>query len=183
MRRLQKLNMKKIFFITLLVGVSFSTNAQWGFTANYLTATPKLDYDGFSLDGESYAGFGVGVTYLFDVTEEIQARPELMYVNYSTSEFSSSYSTVMIPVPLIYAINDDLNIQAGLALTYALDEISDDDIDNSSSSIGFVLGAGYSFSEKIYGQIRYIPQLTNSVSDPDASLKINNLAFTLGYNL
>jgi hypothetical protein len=89
----------------------------------------------------------------------------------------------MIPVPLIYAINDELNIQAGLSLTYALDEVSDDDVDNSSSSIGFVLGAGYSFSEKVYGQIRYIPQLTNSVSDPDASLKINNLAFTVGYNL
>ena len=167
----------------MLIGGSLSVNAQWGFTANYLTATPNLEYDGFSIDGESYSGFGVGVTYLFDITEEIQARPEFMYVNYSTSEFSSSYSTLMIPVPLIYAINDELNIQAGLSLTYALDEVSDDDIDNSSSSIGFVLGAGYSFSEKVYGQIRYIPQLTNSVSDPDASLKINNLAFTVGYNL
>ena len=167
----------------MLIGGSLSVNAQWGFTANYLTATPKVESGGFSLDGESYSGVGVGVTYLFDITEEIQARPEFMYVNYSTSEFSSSYSTLMIPVPLIYAINDELNIQAGLSLTYALDEVSDDDVDNSSSSIGFVLGAGYSFSEKVYGQIRYIPQLTNSVSDPDASLKINNLAFTVGYNL
>jgi hypothetical protein len=175
--------MKKLFFITMLLGVSLGVNAQWGFTANYLTATPNLEYEGFSLDGESYSGFGVGVTYLFDVTDQIQARPELMYVNYGTSEFSSSYSTVMIPVPLIYAINDDLNVQAGLALTYALDEISDDDVDNSSSSIGFVVGAGYSITERVYGQIRYIPQLTNSVNDPDASLKINNLSFTLGYNL
>ena len=167
----------------MLIGGSLSVNAQWGFTANYLTATPKVESGGFSLDGESYSGFGVGVTYLFDITEEIQARPEFMYVNYSTSEFSSSYSTLMIPVPLIYPINDELNIQAGLSLTYALDEVSDDDVDNSSSSIGFVFGAGYSFSEKVYGQIRYIPQLTNSVSDPDASLKINNLAFTVGYNL
>jgi len=167
----------------MFMSVSFSVNAQWGFTANYLTATPNLEYDGFSIDGESYSGFGVGVTYLLDVTGEIQARPELIYINYSTSEFSSSYSTLMLPLPLIYTVTDDLNIQAGPSLTYALDEISDNDIDNSSSSIGFVLGAGYSFSEKVYGQIRYIPQLTNSVNDPDASLKINNLVFTVGYNL
>jgi len=175
--------MKTIFFITMFMSVSFSVNAQWGFTANYLTATPNLEYDGFSIDGESYSGFGVGVTYLLDVTVEIQARPELIYINYSTSEFSSSYSTLTLPLPLIYTVTDDLNIQAGPSLTYALDEISDNDIDNSSSSIGFVLGAGYSFSEKVYGQIRYIPQLTNSVNDPDASLKINNLVFTVGYNL
>lgn len=175
--------MKNLFLFALISIFSTEIYAQFGFTANYLTATPEVSGEGFSLEGESFSGYGVGVTYLVAFSDKIDFRPELMYVSFADSEFSTGYSSLMLPVPAMYHITDQINVQGGLSLTYNLDDVSDEDIDSSSTSIGFLVGAAYSVNDNFYAQVRYIPQLTDSASDPDFSVKTNVLSFTIGYNL
>ena len=86
---------------------------------------------------------------------------------------------IQIPAMFKYYVASGFNLQAGPQLTFDFEDYPED---WTGLNLGLALGAGYDFSERFMGEIRYGLQLNNHYTgDADLSAKINYLNLGVGY--
>jgi len=170
--------MKKLFFVTLaVVGFVCSSQAQnvrFGATAGYLNARASAKVEGITVS-DSASGFYIGAVADFEVAENFNIQPELLYA----SGFDEG-SGLFLPILGKFAISEKFNLQAGPQLTFSLE----DDIPDDVSSVGFDIagGLGYDITEDFFVEARYTFQINNSYTgSEDIKARSNYLTVGLGY--
>ena len=162
--------MKKLFFACVAVLLFGAVNAQTGLGVNggLLMATPSGDFDG---DGE--LGFYAGVFKEFPLGDGFQVQPAL---NLGVIDGDMA---LQIPVMFKYYVANAFNLQAGPQITFDFEDYPED---WTGFNLGLAIGAGYDFSERFLGEIRYGFQLNNHYTgDLDLSAKVNYLNLGVGY--
>src|SRR6056297_913427 len=161
--------MKKLFFVGLaVVGFVCSSQAQdvrFGATAGYLNALGSVKAEGISIS-DSESGFYFGAAADFEVAENFNIQPELLYVNVNEA------SALFLPILGKFAISEKFNLQAGPQLVFSLE----DDIPDEISSFEFDI------TEDFFVEARYTFQINNSYTgSEDLKLRGNYLTVGLGY--
>lgn len=169
--------MRKSFLAIAITLFSFSSFAQFGVNAGYVNTSESFSGSGFTSTTDSFSGFSLGVTYTTSISDTFLLRPELHFA--SLSKDGESTSSLMLPIPALYEVADSFNLQFGPSLTYSLEKSTDG---YTNLGISALIGAAYSFTDNVYVQARYMPQITNSYTGPgDFKLKSNMLSFSVGY--
>ena len=169
--------MKKLFFVGLaVVGFVCSSQAQdvrFGATAGYLNARGSVKAEGISIS-DSESGFYFGAAADFEVAENFNIQPELLYVNVNEA------SALFLPILGKFAISEKFNLQAGPQLVFSLEDEIPDEI--SSFEFDIAGGIGYDITEDFFVEARYTFQLNNSYTgSEDVKLRGNYLTVGLGY--
>ena len=87
---------------------------------------------------------------------------------------------LLAPIPVLYGVGDAFTLQFGPTLGLSLEESSED---YTNFALGAVLGVSYAFNDSVYGQLRYLPQLSNSYTGcDDFKVRTNTLSLSIGYN-
>ena len=164
-------------FIAVLsvLGVN-AQKTNFGITAGFHNLTLKASGGGLTAS-VSAAGFSVGVTAEFIVSDDFNIAPELQFVR--TSKEGESVEQLILPIMGKYYISDQFNVQAGPQIDMVLSE--SDGINAVGISFGF--GAGYDFSDKIFATTRYSIGLSNRINNvpSGASVKFDTFQIGLGY--
>jgi len=168
--------MKKLFFVGLaVVGFVCSSQAQdvrFGATAGYLNARGSVKAEGISIS-DSESGFYIGAVADFEVAENFNIQPELLYANVDEA------SALFLPVLGKFAIAEKFNLQVGPQLVFSLEE---DIEDVSSVEFDIAGGLGYDITEDFFVEARYTFQINNSYTgSEDIKLRANYLTVGLGY--
>ncbi len=170
--------MKNYLLFLAMNVISFTGFAQFGVSGGYVSSTQKYSDSDGSISFSGIDGFNLGVTYTLDIDDTFQLRPEVHFV--SVSYDGESMNGLLAPVPVLYGLGDAITLQFGPTLGLSLEE-SDEDYTNFA--LGAVLGASYAFTDNIYGQLRYLPQLSNSYTGGgDLKVKTNTVSVSVGYN-
>ncbi|WGK64574.1 outer membrane beta-barrel protein [Croceiramulus getboli] len=172
--------MKNVFKITLLalfvVGGLQAQEVRFAGTAGYTLATAKIDIPEFGDESESESGFYFGLVAEFDLTESIELRPELTYVNVDDTSF------LQVPILAKFGIAESgFSLLAGPTVTYTLE-----DVDDVFTRFNIALGAGvsYDITANLFAEARYAFQLNNYYTGDevdDLTSRINFLNIGLGY--
>ncbi|HBU78673.1 MAG TPA: OmpW family protein, partial [Muricauda sp.] len=148
--------MKKLLLVAITVlGFTYLSQAQevrFGATAGYLNARGSVKADGISISA-SESGFYLGAVADFNVSENFNVQPELLYANVDGS------SGLMLPILGKFAISEKFNLQAGPQLVFSLE----DSIENYSSvEFDIAGGLGYDITDDFFVEARYTFQINNS---------------------
>ncbi|MFP4846315.1 outer membrane beta-barrel protein [Winogradskyella sp. PE311] len=154
--------MKKLFLAAFAVFAFASINAQEGFSAKAGFNSVSISVSGAS---GSESGFYLGLGYQFELSEEFDIEPAILYS--SVSDLNSLY----IPVMVKYGISEDFSLMAGPQVNYLLEDVE-------QGEFGIDLGAGlsYNISEDFYAEARYAFQVSR-----DIEADINTLTVGVGY--
>lgn len=168
--------MKKLLLVAIAVlGFTYSSKAQevrFGATAGYLNARGSVKADGISISA-SESGFYLGAVADFDVSENFNVQPELLYANVDGS------SGLMLPILGKFAISEKFNLQAGPQLVFSFEETPED---FSSVEFDIAGGIGYDIDEDFFIEARYTFQINNSYTgSEDVKVRGNYLTVGLGY--
>lgn len=157
--------MKKLFFIAVITAFGFTNiNAQDGFSVKAGYNSVSFDFGGVSV---SEGGFFVGVAYQFELSEEIDIEPSVLY------SLVSDLSSLYVPVMVKYNLSEEFNIQAGPQINYILE----DNFDEAAFGLDIAFGAGYSFSEQFFAEARYGLQVSRDLEGVD----VNTFTIGVGY--
>ncbi|MER3330003.1 MAG: OmpW family protein, partial [Candidatus Kapaibacterium sp.] len=100
--------MKKLLLVAIAVlGFTYSSQAQevrFGATAGYLNARGSVKAGDISISA-SESGFYLGAVADFNVSENFNVQPELLYANVDGS------SGIMLPILGKFAISEKFNLQ------------------------------------------------------------------------
>ena len=168
--------MKKLLLVAITVlGFTYLSQAQevrFGATAGYLNARESVKADGISISA-SESGFYLGAVADFNVSENFNVQPELLYANVDGS------SGLMLPILGKFAISEKFNLQAGPQLVFSLE----DSIENYSSvEFDIAGGLGYDITDDFFVEARYTFQINNSYTgSEDVKVRGNYLTVGLGY--
>nr|WP_288980983.1 porin family protein [uncultured Allomuricauda sp.] len=168
--------MKKLLLVAITVlGFTYLSQAQevrFGATAGYLNARGSVKADGISISA-SESGFYLGAVADFNVSENFNVQPELLYANVDGS------SGLMLPILGKFAISEKFNLQAGPQLVFSLE----DSIENYSSvEFDIAGGLGYDITDDFFVEARYTFQINNSYTgSEDVKVRGNYLTVGLGY--
>ena len=150
--------MKKLLLVAITVlGFTYLSQAQevrFGATAGYLNARGSVKAGDISISA-SESGFYLGAVADFNVSENFNVQPELLYANVDGS------SGLMLPILGKFAISEKFNLQAGPQLVFSLE----DSIENYSSvEFDIAGGLGYDITDDFFVEARYTFQI-NNISD------------------
>jgi len=191
--------MKKVILLATAVMVFGFTNAQdvkFGAKVALNVASLTGDVDNAS----SLIGFQIGGFAEIKISEKFAIQPELMYSaqgvkeNILGEEFTTKLGYINIPVMAKYYVAKSFSLEAGPQigfLTSAITKAEENgvsvevDVKDYTSSVdfGFNFGAGYDFTEKLFGGLRYNLGLSNVSDVPydDSSAKNSVFSVSLGY--
>lgn len=168
--------MKKLFLVVAAVfAFSYSSQAQdvrFGATAGYLNARGSVKADGVSISA-SESGFYIGAVADFNVAENFNIQPELLFAVVDES------NGLMLPILGKFAISEKFNLQAGPQLVFSLEDTPED-----FSSVEFDLagGVGYDIDDDFFIEARYTFQINNSYTgSEDVKVRGNYLTVGVGY--
>ena len=168
--------MKKLLLVAITVlGFTYLSQAQevrFGATAGYLNARGSVKAGDISISA-SESGFYLGAVADFNVSENFNVQPELLYANVDGS------SGLMLPILGKFAISEKFNLQAGPQLVFSLE----DSIENYSSvEFDIAGGLGYDITDDFFVEARYTFQINNSYTgSEDIKVRGNYLTVGLGY--
>ena len=166
-----------LLFLTMSV-ISLTGFAQFGVSGGYVSSTQKYSDGDGSVSFSGIDGFNLGVTYTLDINDTFQLRPEVHFV--SVSYDGESMNGLLAPIPVLYGVGDAFTLQFGPTLGLSLEESSED---YTNFALGAVLGVSYAFNDSVYGQLRYLPQLSNSYTGgEDFKVRTNTPSLSIGYN-
>ena len=155
--------MKKLFLAAFAVFAFANVNAQEGFSA-------KAGFNSVTLKASSVSvtesGFYVGVGYQFEVSEDIDVEPAVLYS--SVSDLNALY----IPIMFKYGISDEFSIMAGPQVNYLLE-----DLPQGEFGLDIAAGLAYNISEEFYAEAKYGFQVSRDID----GLDINTLSIGVGY--
>ena len=122
------------------------------------------------------SGYYAGIAFNFGVSPKFDFQTELIYAN------SSDQSDALhFPFLASVHLSEDLALQFGPQFVFALQR-QPDNISGFQFNVG--LGARYDFSNGIFIDGRYSPQLSNSYrGQQDISFQTNALMIGLGFTL
>ncbi|WP_036383311.1 porin family protein [Muricauda sp. MAR_2010_75] len=168
--------MKKLFLVVVVVFgcVSFSQaqEARFGATAGYLNARGSVKADGISISA-SESGFYLGAVADFNVAENFNVQPELLFASIDGS------NGLMLPILGKFAISEKFNFQAGPQLVFSFEDTPED---FSSVEFDIAGGVGYDIDEDFFIEARYTFQINNSYTgDEDVKVRGNYLTVGVGY--
>jgi len=179
--------MKKLLLVAITVlGFAYSSQAQeviFGATAGYLNARGSVKADDISISA-SESGFYLGAVADFNVSENFNVQPELLYANVDGS------SGLMLPILGKFAISEKFNLQAGPQLVFSNLQAGpqlvfslEDSIENYSSvEFDIAGGLGYDITDDFFVEARYTFQINNSYTgSEDVKVRGNYLTVGLGY--
>jgi len=168
--------MKKLLLVAIAVlGFTYASQAQevrFGATAGYLNARGSVKVDGVTVS-DSNSGFYLGAVADFEISENFNIQPELLYANVDEAD------GIILPILGKFAISEKFNIQAGPQLVFSLEDTPDD-----FSSVEFDLagGIGYDIDEDFFLEARYTFQINNSYTgSEDIKVRGNYLTLGVGY--
>jgi opacity protein-like surface antigen len=147
--------MKKTFFIALLAMVGLGkVNAQdsnYGVIGGFTSGTSKVKVQSGS-GSASESGFHVGFFGDFNVSENFNIQPQIMYTNIQ------EVNLLQIPVLAKFGVGEDFNLLVGPQVTYTLEEIQPD---FTKFNLGLSFGASYDIKENFFVQANYTAQINN----------------------
>ena len=167
--------MKKLFLVAVAVfafSYSQAQEARFGATAGYLNARGSVKADGISISA-SESGFYLGAVADFNVAENFNVQPELLFASIDGS------NGLMLPILGKFAISEKFNFQAGPQLVFSFEDTPED---FSSVEFDIAGGVGYDIDEDFFIEARYTFQINNSYTgDEDVKVRGNYLTVGVGY--
>ncbi len=169
--------MKKLLFFTIAIFVFSLVNAQqFGIKAGFNSTSAKITFDGASVSGSS-SGFYAGFLANFELSDQVELQPELLFVN--ISENGQNESSLLLPIMFKYNVSDEFSILAGPQVRYILEE-SVEDITNFG--VDFGAGVSYDIDENFFVDARYMFGLTNQYTGSlDMTAKYSFFQVGIGY--
>lgn len=213
--------MKKVTFIITLLIIqtinSQSQNLKFGIKSgiNLSKYTPEISIDNIKLaDYQNKFGFYLGMYANISISKKIKFQPELLFSTQGTKilienisltdatgisidngniESKINESTILLPLNILYSINDKFSIEVGPQLGYIINRkeeitenilvqdigIINEDIDYDKFDFGFNLGIGFKIVESIKLNTRYFFGLI----ERDNSIKSSIFSFGIEYEL
>ena len=158
--------MKKVLVVALVL-IGFSMNAQEGFfaKAGLSNVTAKVDVFDESVS-DSEMGFFVGVGYNFDVSDDFDVEPSLLY------SLVNDLNSLYIPIMAKYEVADEFTIQAGPQINYLLEDMTQGEF-----GLDLAFGVGYNFSEQFFADARYGIEVSRDIE----GFSLNTLQIGVGY--
>ena len=159
--------MRKKVRVVALVLIGFSMNAQEGFfaKAGLSNVTAKVDIFDESVS-DSEMGFFVGVGYNFDVSDDFDVEPSLLY------SLVNDLNSLYIPIMAKYEVADEFTIQAGPQINYLLEDMTQGEF-----GLDLAFGVGYNFSEQFFADARYGIEVSRDIE----GFSLNTLQIGVGY--
>ena len=164
--------MKKLLITAALaLSLTVTSYAQEGFAAKagFNLVTINIDSPGFFDDDDSELGFFLGAGYNFEVSEDIDIEPSLLF------SFVDDLTSMYIPVMAKYKISDQFNIQAGPQINYLLEDLPDGEF-----GLDLAFGGAYIIDSNWFVEARYGIQISRG-GDFGDFVDINTLTFGAGY--
>jgi hypothetical protein len=157
--------MKKILLTAAAVFAFSFANAQ----DTKFGAKAGLDMVSASSGGNSYSatGFFVGGSAEFGIADKIALQPGLNYHTATVDGLKFNYLSV--PVLFKYSAADKINLIAGPALFYNMEDVKTD-----KSTFNLQLGGSYDLTENVTIEPSYSLGLTGDI-------KVNHFFIALGY--
>ncbi len=155
--------MKKLCLVAIIAIFGLANVNAQGFSAKAGFNSITLKNSGFSA---TESGFYVGVGYAFEVSEEINIEPAVLY------SAVSNLNSIYVPIMVQYSVSEDFYIQAGPQVNYLLE-----DIPSGEFGLDIAAGAGYNISEEFYVEARYGFQVSRDWGNTD----LNTLSVGVGY--
>lgn len=158
--------MKKVLVVALAL-IGFSMNAQEGFfaKAGLSNVTAKVDVFDESVS-DSEMGFFVGVGYNFEVSDDFDVEPSLLY------SLVNDLNSLYIPIMAKYKVADEFTIQAGPQINYLLEDMTQGEF-----GLDLAFGVGYNFSEQFFADARYGIEVSRDIE----GFSLNTLQIGVGY--
>ena len=158
--------MKKVLVVALVL-IGFSMNAQEGFfaKAGLSNVTAKVDVFDESVS-DSEMGFFVGVGYNFEVSDDFDVEPSLLY------SLVNDLNSLYIPIMAKYEVADEFTIQAGPQINYLLEDMTQGEF-----GLDLAFGVGYNFSEQFFADARYGIEVSRDIE----GFSLNTLQIGVGY--
>ena len=173
--------MKKVLFIAVLailgLGKVNAQEAAFGVTGGFHNFTISLSEDNASAS-ESYAGFFIGVFTDFIISDKFSIQPELQYAAVTVE--NETLDELIIPIAVKYYVAEKFYLQAGPQFDYIMEEDAEG---INKFGVGFLIGAGFDFTDKLFATTRYSFGLTNRVEGTSSGLssRFNTFQIGLGY--
>jgi opacity protein-like surface antigen len=168
--------MKKLVLVVVAVfGIVLSSHAQearFGATAGYLNARGSVKAEDITISA-SESGFYIGAVADFNVAENFNIQPELLFAVVDES------NGLILPILGKFAISEKFNLQFGPQLVFSLEDTPED---FSSVEFDIAGGIGYDIDEDFFIEARYTFQINNSYTgSEDIKVRGNYLSVGVGY--
>ena len=129
----------------------------------------KVDAGEFGSDSDSELGFYVGGGYNFEVSDQFDIEPSLLF------SFVEELTSLYIPIMAKYKIGDSFNVQAGPQINYLLEDLPDGEF-----GLDLAFGAGYQIDDNWFVEARYGFQISRG-GDFGEFVDLNTLTVGAGY--
>ena len=194
--------MKKILLTAVTVFAFGFANAQefkFGVKAGLNVGTLSGDFEDtfVNTDMEMRPSFHVGGFAEIKLTDKFAIQPELLYsveggrqdVPGESDKLIWDLAYINLPIMAKFYPIPKLSIEAGPQIgfltkaeaTFDGDTVADFKDDSKSTAISLNLGAGYNFTDHIFGSLRYSIGMTDIIDENDFDSKSNVLALSAGY--
>lgn len=162
---------KTVIVFVLALGFTLSTYAQEGFAAKagFNNVSVNVDSGGFFDSSDSELGFFFGGGYNFEVSEEIDIEPSLLF------SIVDDLTSLYIPVMAKYKISEKFNIQAGPQINYLLEDLPDGEF-----GLDLAFGGAFNIDSNWFVEARYGFQISRGGDFGDL-VDINTLTVGGGY--
>lgn len=141
--------------------------------------------------------FHVGAFAEIKLAEKFAVQPEILYsiegakqdVNGESEKLIWDLQYLNIPIMAKYYATNKLSLEAGPQVGFLMkgeatfdgDTVLDFKDDSKSTAISLNLGAGYNFTDNIFGTLRYSIGMSNIIDEDSVDTKSNVLALSVGY--
>ncbi|MBT8183277.1 MAG: porin family protein, partial [Eudoraea sp.] len=115
---------------------------------------------------DSEIGFFAGLGYNFEVSEEFEVEPSILY------SLVSDLNSLYVPVMAKYKVSNEFSIQAGPQINYLLEDLPEGEF-----GLDFAFGVGYNFTEQLFADARYAFEISRGVD----GFSVNSLQIGVGY--
>jgi len=177
-------------FIAAVTVLGYSQETKFGVKGGLnLASLNSVDLENnefFRLTLKSKTGFHAGIFVEIPITENISIQPEIMYstqgADFTRGNASGtiSYDFVNLPIVFKYYVVEDLSLEAGLQVGYALTGKYEENLSNSKFEVDFIkqvnrlnlglnFGASYNITKNLVAGLRYNVGLNNLNNDKDES--------------
>ena len=194
--------MKKLFLTAAAIFAFGFANAQetkFGVKAGLNLGTLTGDVENAFVDSDMHMrlSFHVGGFAEIKLSDKFAVQPELLYsveggkqdVDGESEKLIWDLAYINVPIMAKYYATDKLSIEAGPQIgfltkaeaTFDGDTVADFKDDSKSTAFSLNLGAGYNFTDNIFGSLRYTIGMSNIIDQDDFDSKSNVLALSVGY--
>jgi hypothetical protein len=194
--------MKKLLLTLAAVFTCSFANAQeakFGIKAGLNLGNLSGDLENAFVDSDMKMrpSFHVGGFAEIKFADKFAIQPELLYsieggkqdVDGESEKLIWDLQYLNIPIMAKYYATDKLSLEAGPQIGFLMkaeatfdgDTVVEFKDDSKSTAISLNLGAGYNFTENIFGSLRYSIGMSNIIDDDNVDSKSNVLALSVGY--